>query len=139
MCDSENVSGPAFDLSSTFVHLGLGSMAIPLDDFEWTAEFLSRYEADHAADGDEGRLVLVAASEADWSFWERHPAGDEVVFLISGRVTVIQEIGGSERSVSLSPGEAIINPRGSWHTTDVHEPGKVLFVTPGRGTEHRPR
>jgi mannose-6-phosphate isomerase-like protein (cupin superfamily) len=139
MCDSENVSGPAFDLSSTFVHLGLGSMAIPLDDFEWTAEFLSRYEADHAADGDEGRLVLVAASEADWSFWERHPAGDEVVFLISGRVTVIQEIGGSERSVSLSPGEATINPRGSWHTTAVHEPGKVLFVTPGRGTEHRPR
>lgn len=139
MCDSETVSGSAFDLSSTFVHLGLGSTAIPLDDFEWTAEFLSRYEADHSADGDEGRLVLVAASEADWSFWERHPAGDEVVFLISGRATVIQEIEGSERRVALSAGEATINPRGAWHTTDVHEPGKVLFVTPGFGTEHRPR
>jgi quercetin dioxygenase-like cupin family protein len=139
MCDSEVVSDAGFDLSSTFVHLGLGSTAVPLDDFEWTPEFLSRYEADHAADGDEGRLVMVGLSDGDWSFWERHPAGDEIVFLISGRITVIQEIEGSERRVPLSPGGATINPRGAWHTTNVHEPGKVLFVTPGRGTEHRPR
>ena len=26
-----------------------------------------------------------------------------------------------------------------WHTADVHEPGSALFITPGRGTEHRPR
>jgi hypothetical protein len=39
----------------------------------------------------------------------------------------------------LQPGEAMVNPRGVWHTADVHEPGKGLFVTPGRGTEHRPR
>jgi hypothetical protein len=26
-----------------------------------------------------------------------------------------------------------------WHTADVHEPGDAVFITPGRGTENRPR
>jgi hypothetical protein len=41
--------------------------------------------------------------------------------------------------VELRPGEAVVNPRNVWHTATVHEPGDALFVTPGRGTEHRPR
>jgi hypothetical protein len=41
--------------------------------------------------------------------------------------------------VPLEAGQAVVNPRGVWHTVDVHEPGQALFVTPGRGTEHRPR
>jgi quercetin dioxygenase-like cupin family protein len=139
VCHSEVVSGPAFDLSTTHVHLGLGSRAVPIDDFEWTAAFLERYAAEHASDGEEGRLVMIGASDADWTFWERHPAGDELVCLISGRITVIHEIDRTLRRVALSPGEATINPRGAWHTTDVHEPGTVLFVTPGLGTQHRPR
>jgi mannose-6-phosphate isomerase-like protein (cupin superfamily) len=133
------VSDPAFDLSSTYVHLGLGARAIPVADFEWTSEFLGRYAADHASDGDEGRLVMIAPSDVSWNFWERHPAGEELVVLISGRITLVQEIDGSQRCIELSPGEATINPRGVWHTTDVHEPGDALFVTPGLGTEHRPR
>jgi hypothetical protein len=41
--------------------------------------------------------------------------------------------------VELRAGLAVVNPRGAWHTVDVHEPGLALFITPGRGTEHRPR
>ncbi len=121
------------------MHLGRGARAEPIADFEWTSEFLDRYEADHASDGDEGRLVMIAPSDETWNFWERHPAGEELVAVISGRITLIQEVDGSQRRIKLSAGEATINPRGVWHTTDVHEPGKVLFVTPGLGTEHRPR
>ena len=40
---------------------------------------------------------------------------------------------------SCGPARRLINPRGVWHTADVHEPGEGLFVTPGLGTEHRPR
>jgi hypothetical protein len=50
------MSDDAFDLSRTFVHLGLGARATPLPDFEWSAGYLARYEDEHAADGDEGRL-----------------------------------------------------------------------------------
>jgi len=135
-------SSPAaagFDLSAIYVHLGLGARAETLPDFAWSPASLARYEADHQADGDEGRLVMIGPAEATWTSWERHPAGDELVVALSGRQTLIQEIGGQHHRIELRAGQAAINPRGVWHTADVHEPGSALFITPGRGTEHRPR
>lgn len=133
----------AFDLSRTYMHLGLGATVEPLVDFQWDPEYLARYEADHAGDGDDGRLVVVSPHADDWTIWERHPAGDELVVVLSGRVTLIQDDGGgpssAPRRIELRAGQAGINPRGVWHTADVHEPGQTLFITPGRGTEHRPR
>ena len=132
------MSGGAFNLSHTFVHLGLDAAATPLPDFAWSSEYLDAYAARFAADGDEGRLVCVLPQEATWDTWERHPAGDEVVVLLSGRVDLIQEVEGTQRVVELRAGEAMVNPRNIWHTTLVHEPGEALFITPGTGTEHRP-
>jgi uncharacterized cupin superfamily protein len=129
----------AFDLSSTYVHLGLGATATPVPDWEWSPEFLARYEADFASDGDEGRIVTIGPEDKTWTNWERHPAGDEVVVLLAGRVDLIQEVEGTERLIELRPGLAVVNPKGVWHTATVHEPGRALFITSGRGTEHRPR
>jgi mannose-6-phosphate isomerase-like protein (cupin superfamily) len=128
-----------FDLSSTYIHLGLGARATPVPDFEWTPEFMARYGAQAAPDGGEGRLVCLVEQSATWDSWERHPAGEEVVVLLSGRVDLIQDVDGEERRIELHPGEAIVNPAGVWHTADVIEPGQGLFITPGLGTEHRPR
>ena len=133
------MSEPAFDLSSTDVHLGRGSRAIPVPDFEWTPEFLARYVAEHEADGAEGRLVMMGWSDASWTTWERHPTGEELVVVISGRLTLIQEIDGAEHRIEMREGEAIVNPRNVWHTSDIDEPCRTLFVTPGLGTDHRPR
>lgn len=133
------MADPAFDLSHTFVHLGLGVRAVPVPDFEWSPEFLDRYSQSFADDGDEGRLVCIVTQDATWDSWERHPAGEELVVLLGGRVDLIQEVDGEHRQVELRPGEAVVNPRNVWHTATVHEPGDALFVTPGRGTEHRPR
>ena len=130
---------PTFDLARTYVHLGLGVRAEPVPDFEWSPEFLARYDAAYAADGDEGRLVCLIPQRATWDSWERHPAGEELVVLLSGRVDLVQELDGEPRVVPLRPGRAVINPRGVWHTADVHEPGQALFITAGRGTETRPR
>jgi uncharacterized cupin superfamily protein len=128
----------AFDLSQTFVHLGLGVKATPIPDFTWTPEFMDSYAERFAADGDEGRLVCITAQEATWDTWERHPAGEELVLLISGRVDIIQELDDGEHVTSLRPYDAMVNPANVWHTARVHEPGQALFITPGRGTEHRP-
>lgn len=127
----------AFDLSSTFVHLGLGSRAELLPGFEWSEEYLARYEAEHESDGAEGRLVTIGEQRATWKSWERHPAGDELVVLLSGRVDLVQERDGEEHTIELRPGIAVVNPAGTWHRSVVHEPGRALFVTPGIGTEHR--
>jgi mannose-6-phosphate isomerase-like protein (cupin superfamily) len=127
-----------FDLSEVFVHLGRGATATPLPDFSWSPEYLAGYQARFADDGNEGRLVCVVPQDATWDSWERHPAGDEVVVLLSGRVDLVQDIDGTEHVVELQPGRAVINPAGVWHTARVHEPGVALFVTPGRGTEAKP-
>ncbi|MHB8467031.1 MAG: cupin domain-containing protein [Acidimicrobiales bacterium] len=129
----------SFDLSTTHIHLGVGSRATPIPDFEWTPAFLARYTAEHNSDGDEGRLVMIGTSGSSWATWERHPAGEEVVVIISGRMTLVQELDGNENRVELTEGEAAINPRNVWHTANIAEPCRMLFITPGRGTEHRPR
>ena len=114
-------------------------MRAPLPEFEWSPDYLAAYEERFAADGDEGRLVMTARNDATWTSWERHPAGEEVVVLLSGRADLVQRIDGGERRVPLGPGQAAVNPPGVWHTVDVYEPGDALFITPGRGTEHEPR
>jgi uncharacterized cupin superfamily protein len=130
--------GDDFDLSRTFVHLGQGSAATPLPDFAWSPEYLEAYASRFASDGSEGRLVCVVAQDATWDSWERHPAGDEVVVLLSGRVDVVQDLDGTDHVVELRPGHAMVNRANIWHTARVHEPGLALFITPGAGTEHRP-
>jgi quercetin dioxygenase-like cupin family protein len=128
-----------FELSSTFVHLGLGSIARELPDFAWTEEYLEGYERATAGDGPEGRLVTMSPQATTWTSWERHPAGDELVVQVDGRSILIQDLDDGEHRLELGPGEAVINPKGVWHTADVVEPGTALFITPGVGTEHRPR
>lgn len=69
---------------------------------------------------------------------EMHPDGDELLFVISGRVLVILEEQGTERTIELRPGQAAIVPRGVWHRVVLQEPSQLLHVTPGPGGEHRP-
>ena len=126
----------AIDLSSTPIHLGLGSTATPVTTFAWSPAALAEYEQRFAADGDEGRLVMIFDNAADWPTWERHPAGEEVVILLSGRTDLVQWIDGAERVIPLEPGQATVNPAGVWHTARVHEAGQAMFITPGRGTEN---
>jgi uncharacterized cupin superfamily protein len=133
------MSGAPFDLASTFVHLGLGARATPLENFDWSPDSMAGYRERFAADGPEGRLVCIMDQAATWNTWERHPAGEELVVLLSGRVDLIQELDEGEHLVALRPGQAVVNPPGVWHTAVVHEPGSALFITPGEGTEVRPR
>jgi len=127
------------DLATANLHLGLGARVDVLADFQWTPEYLEAYTERTAGDGAEGRLVLLGRQEQSWDSWERHPAGEEVVILVSGRVDLYQEIDGEVQVVPLTAGTAAVNPPDVWHTADVHEAGDAVFITPGRGTETRPR
>lgn len=88
---------------------------------------------------DQGRLMLAFTFSEPWSTWERHPAGEELVLLLSGVATVLLEESGKERIVELrTPGDYVLVPRGVWHTAKTTVPTSMLFLTPGEGTEHRP-
>jgi quercetin dioxygenase-like cupin family protein len=74
----------------------------------------------------------------DFPHWERHPAGEELVVVMSGAIDFILEEPAGERTVRVSAGQAILVPTGVWHRGVVIEPGKALFVTEGEGTQHKP-
>jgi mannose-6-phosphate isomerase-like protein (cupin superfamily) len=130
-----------FRLSSHPVHLGLGATAMVLPLFDGTMDWYERYGADTASDGAEGRLVSMHTFTEPWSTWEVHPHGHELVVCVAGTIELIQEVGGTERRVTLHAGEAVVNDPGVWHTADV-EAGTsctCLFVTAGLGTLNRER
>lgn len=121
------------------LHLGLGATAIPQPEFTGM-EWYDGYSARTEADGAEGRLVSLYTFTEDWTSWECHPGGHEVVLCTAGRMTLHQEMAdGSKASVSIGPGEYAINPPGAWHTADVEGEATALFITAGMGTTHRPR
>ena len=120
------------------LHLGLGARAVSEPEFtgmEWYAAYAER----NAADGPEGRLVSLYSFSENWTSWESHPMGDEVVICVTGEITLIQEVAGGTASVTLRAGDYAINPRGVWHTADTADHATALFITAGLGTEHRPR
>jgi quercetin dioxygenase-like cupin family protein len=134
----ERPSPPAtprpIDLASTYVRLDDGPAAceVPVGPDFWET-------IDQRPDLHGGRLVMVAHNAADWPIWEMHPAGEEIVYLLSGAVDLVLAEPDGERAIRLRPGQALLVPRGVWHRAIVHEPGDTLHVTRGAGTQHRPR
>lgn len=128
--------GP-FKAVDTFLHLGPDGISIPLEVNESFWQDLASSGFDHLGPG---RLVSTYDFSEDWASWEQHPAGEEVVVLISGALEFVLEMSEGERKVTLEqPGQFLLVPRGTWHTANVSRSAKVLFITPGEGTGHRPR
>ena len=87
-----------------------------------------------------GRQWLVSefACSADWPNWEMHPQADEFVYLLAGEVVFQLQTEAGTASVHLQDRGALVVPRGVWHTAKVSVPSRMLFVTLGAGTRHRP-
>jgi quercetin dioxygenase-like cupin family protein len=135
-------TGP-FDLASTPIHLGsivgADGSAVPLSGFRFDGASFGSYVAEHCRPGAPGRLVMVETTRESWPAWECHTEGDEIVIVLEGTAEFIQDIDGQERRIAVRPGSAVINPRGVWHTADVQEPLKAVYITPCPGTRHRKR
>lgn len=122
------------NINSTYVVLDSTGNAIPIAVSDRFYQDLEQQFQDFK----EKRLVSHYTFEQDWNSWEMHPAGEEVVCLLSGQVNFVLEQDGRERTVSLNtPGDYILVPRGTWHTAKVYTRSSVLFITPGEGTQHR--
>jgi len=122
------------------IHLGRGGRAVPQPEFTGGMAWYEDYSRRHGDDAAEGRLVSLFRFEESWTSWEMHPAGEEVVCVVQGHLTLHQEhADGSTDSIELGPGDYAINPPGTWHTADAEEPVVALFITVGEGTTNRPR
>lgn len=83
-------------------------------------------------------LVSLGRGEGDWPHWEMHPKGDEVLILLEGTLTLIFEQDGKESRLDMAPGQTFVMPKGAWHRAEAQRGVRMLFMTYGEGTQHRP-
>jgi len=120
---------------TTYLHFRDDGAAetIPVTDSFW-----SELSSGGLAHLNQGRLMSAFTFSKPWPTWERHPAGEELVMLLSGAATLVLEEPGQEHEVYLGePGDFALVPRNVWHTARTQEKTTMLFLTPGEGTEHR--
>lgn len=130
------MSHAALNLVQTFVRTRGDGRAelLPVDDTFW-----QRLSSGALGDFHREQLISAYDMDADWTSWEMHPKGDELVCLLSGAARFIIESTDGTREISLTDaGAFLLVPAGCWHTAKISTPSRLLFVTPGEGTMHRP-
>lgn len=122
-------------VESTYLRLGNDASIEP---FEVNQRFWEQLQAGELGDFHNEYLVSTHTTGSDWTVWEMHPKGDEMVCLLAGKATFILEREDGNDSVQLtSPGSFAVIPRGTWHTVTIQENATILFITAGEGTQHR--
>jgi mannose-6-phosphate isomerase-like protein (cupin superfamily) len=122
------------DLASVYVQLTADGRAHELQGGE---AFWSRPPDELDALGRHWLATEFVCSD-DWPQWEMHPKADELVYLLSGEVDFVLEAAEGTRSVRLVDRGGLVVPQGIWHTARVLRPSRLLFLTMGEGTQHRP-
>lgn len=96
---------------------------------------LSGHDPDEEVDG--MTLGVARMSESAPHGGERHPDGDEILYIIEGRARVVFT-DDPLPDVELEAGDTAIVPRGLWHRVEILEPCHLVYMTPGKGNEVRP-
>lgn len=127
---------PGSDILDTYLHFGDDGRAEPLPV---SPTFWDDIAAGRSPRLEQGRLMSAFTFSEPWPTWERHPAGEELVMLLSGDATVVLDGPDGQVATRLErPGSYVLVPQGVWHTARASVPTTLLFLTPGAGTEHRP-
>jgi mannose-6-phosphate isomerase-like protein (cupin superfamily) len=58
--------------------------------------------------------------------------------MLEGKATFILELSDGLKEVALNAGRLLVIPKGVWHTARVSESVRLLAITAGLGTQHRP-
>ncbi|MDO6708166.1 cupin domain-containing protein [Photobacterium sp. 1_MG-2023] len=101
--------------------------------------FWPRLMAGQLGDFHNEYLVSLYEFSENWPSSEIHPLGDEVVILLEGAAVFQLELKEGMHAVELSqPGAYVFVPKGTWHTAKIQQHAKMLFITAGEDTQHRP-
>ncbi len=123
-------------MPSLFEQFAVLTPDLSVDGRELSDDFYAALDRDYA--GFAGHVLIAAHSfEKDWPTWEKHPAGDEIVVLLSGSAELVLREDDGDRAVTLvEAGSFVLVPRDTWHTAHIAESAQMLFITPGEGTEN---
>jgi len=124
----------AIDPVSTYLFLTPegGALPVPGGEAFWSQG------SDALAGRPEGWMVSEYVFERDWSHWEMHPEGDELVYVLEGEVTMLLELPSGLQAEQVQGRGMIRVPRGVWHTAQTASACRLLHLTMGRGTQSRP-
>lgn len=107
--------------------------------FPVSGSFCDELAAGKHSELDQGRLMSAFTFSKPGNMWERHPAGKELVMLLSGSaILVLRENGREQRIHSSSQGCHVLVAQNVWHMARTKVPTMMQFLTPGAGREHRP-
>ena len=122
----------AIDLRATYLQLSDGPAVdrVPVGDDFWQ-------RIDERTELHSGRLMTVFGMQQGRTHWEMHPAGDEIIVVTQGAVTLVLREQGGDRRVDLACGLACIVPQGVWHMFEARADCQLIAITRGAGTEHR--
>ena len=67
---------------------------------------------------------------------ERHNDGDEIIIVLSGKVSVTSD-SNSDSQLVMVAGDTCIIRKGEWHKVNVIEKAQIIYVTPGANNQHR--
>ena len=67
--------------------------------------------------------------------WERHPAGDELLHVVEGRLHLRILDGDATLESEVGPGEVAIVPQGLWHSPQPIGEVTLVYVTPLEDSE----
>lgn len=67
---------------------------------------------------------------------EMHPDGDEILYVVSGRISVRLALE-VEQVHEVGPGQGLVVPRGIWHQVHVVSPAELITLSPGPRLEFR--
>ena len=81
-----------------------------------------------------GVFQISTSSDLHSDVWEMHPAGDEVLLMLTGRLEVEYSDQSRHGASSLESGHGIVMPRGIWHRLVLREPGVLLALSAPQGT-----
>ncbi|HTQ99050.1 MAG TPA: cupin domain-containing protein [Candidatus Acidoferrum sp.] len=124
------------DIATTYLRLKPDGLAdkMPAANF-WPDLFAGKYGNCHNE-----YIVVTSSFDQNWSSWEIHPNGDEIVILLSGAVDFILDTPDGEKVMQVrKQGEYAFVPKGTWHTANPLQPTTMLFITAGEGTYVKPR
>lgn len=69
------------------------------------------------------------------SAWARHPHGDELFIVLSGKLRLLTFDETGEHVLDAEPNSLIRIPAGVWHAQIAEEPIAQVFLTVGEGSE----
>jgi mannose-6-phosphate isomerase-like protein (cupin superfamily) len=120
-----------FDLEKTY----LGIDANRITALPGGPEFWKTVDRNAAAGG---MLVTASTAGGNSRHWEMHPNGDEALVLLEGEARVVFERSAGDEVHDMAPGATLIVPQGTWHRAETRRGYRMLYMTFGSGTQHKP-